>query len=291
VVDSRSETAIRAALAWTLGLTIVVVYAGTLSGLAREWTSSPDASYGVVLVAVALTVAWRRRADLSRACSTPSSGRAGFPLLIAGLLIYLVGQLGADVFLTRVSFVVVLAGALWFVAGARSARLCAAPLIFLLMAVPLPALVVNAVTLPLQLTASRIAEHTLGAVGVAVFRDGNVLELPSGSLEVAEACSGLRSVVSLAAIGVLLAWSERSWPRRAVMVVACVPVAIVMNGLRISATALACEAWGADAATGSWHTFTGWVTFVASVAILVTLQRAFARSAAERAAWAAAVSA
>lgn len=268
--------AMRAALALILALAIAVVYAGTIAGLAREWMSSPDASYGVVLVAVALAIMWRRRADLARAAATPSPGVAGLALFVAGLLLYLVGQLGADVFITRVSLVVVIAGAWWFVAGARSARVIAAPLIFLLMAVPLPTLVVNAVTLPLQLTASRIAEQMLATVGVPVFRDGNVLELPSASLEVAEACSGLRSAISLAAMSVLLAWGQPSWPRRAVLILFALPIAIVMNGLRITATAVACETWGAEAATGAWHTFTGWLTFVASLVVLVTLQRMIA---------------
>jgi exosortase len=222
---------------------------------------------------VAHTIIWRRRADLMRAAAMRSSSAAGLALFVAGLSLYVLGQLGADVFITRVSLVVVLAGGWWFVAGARAARGVVAPLIFLLMAVPLPTLVVNAVTLPLQLTASRIAEQTLGAAGVAVFRDGNVLELPSGSLEVAEACSGLRSAVSLAAISVLLAWTQPSWPRRAALILSALPIAIVMNGLRITATALACEAWGPDAATGAWHTFAGWLTFVASVVVLVMFER------------------
>ena len=119
-------------------------------------------------------------------------------VLAAALLLYLVGQLGADVFLTRLSLVAVITGSLWFVGGPATVRAIAAPLLFLLIAVPLPALVVNAITLPMQLTASGIAEHTLAAGGMAVFRDGNVLELPSASLEVAEACSGLRSAISLA---------------------------------------------------------------------------------------------
>jgi len=280
----------RRALALLLALTIGLVYATTLAGLVVEWTSSPDASYGIVLVVVAMAVVWRRRADLGRACVAPSGTVAGLALLIAGLLLYLAGQLGADVFLTRVSLVVVVAGALWFAAGVRVARVAAAPLLFLLIAIPLPTLVVNAVTLPLQLTASRIAEQTLAAAGVAVFRDGNVLELPSGSLEVAQACSGLRSAISLSAIGVLLAWTQGGWPRRAVLILAAVPVAIAMNGLRVCATAVACEAWGAGAATGAWHTLTGWVTFVGSVMILLTLQRALSRPAAKRPTWSAAVS-
>ena len=141
----------------------------------------------------------------------------------------------------------------------------AAPLVFLAIAVPLPALVANAITVPLQLTASRVAETSLTTMGVAVFRDGNVLELPSTALEVAEACSGLRSIVSLAAISVLLAWMEPSLPRRVAIVAASLPIAIVANGLRIAATGLACEAWGPKAASGSWHTFSGWVTFLVSV--------------------------
>jgi exosortase len=192
------------------------------------------------------------------------------------LALYLVGQLGADIFVTRVSFVFVLAGALWFVAGGRAVRTIAAPLLFLLIAVPLPALIVNAVTLPLQLVASRLGEATLNAAGVPVFRDGNLLELPSTTLEVAEACSGLRSIISLAAIGGLLAWAEPSWPRRAVIVAASLPIAIVMNGLRIAATGLACEAWGPRAAQGAWHTFSGWLTFLVSVFALMQVRRAVA---------------
>lgn len=287
----RGRTTQRAALATLLALVILVVYSGTLSGLVRQWTSSPDASYGLVLVAVALAVLWTRRSALARACVTPPSGAAGLIVLLAGLGLYLVGQLGADVFLTRVSLVAVASGALWFACGGALIRAAAAPIVFLLIAIPLPELVANAVTLPLQLTASQIAEQTLTHAGVAVFRDGNVLQLPSGSLEVAEACSGLRSAVSLAAIAVLLAWTERSWPRRAAVVLASVPIAIVMNGLRITATALASEAWGPEVATGSWHSFTGWITFVASVTLLMLLQRAIDRSRSPEAALAPAVNA
>jgi exosortase len=238
-----------------------------------EWLSSADASYGIVLVAVALVVFWRRREAFAVASRPAGSPLPGAAALLAGLGVYLVGQLGADVFLTRVSFVLVLTGALWCLAGTRAVRTVAAPLVFLLMAIPLPALIMNAVTLPLQLVASRIGEATLTAAGVSVFRDGNLLELPSTTLEVADACSGLRSIVSLAAIGGLLAWTESSWPRRLVLIAASVPIAIVMNGLRIAATGLACETWGSRAAADPWHTLGGWLTFLISVAALMWLQR------------------
>jgi exosortase len=256
-----------------LALSLAWLYAGALKGLAIEWLSSADASYGIVLLAVAMAVLWRRRGAFARARDPRGSAWPGLAVLLCGLGAYLIGQLGADVFLTRISFVIAVTGAIWFVAGGAAVRVVAAPLVFLLIAIPLPALIVNTITLPLQLVASRIGETALNAAGVPVFRDGNLLELPSTTLEVAEACSGLRSIVSLAAIGGLLAWTERRWSRRLLLVAASVPIAIIMNGLRIAATGLACETITPRAATGFWHDFSGWMTFLLSVGVLVLLQR------------------
>jgi exosortase len=195
---------------------------------------------------------------------------AGALVLCGGLSIYLVGIFGADVFLTRVSSIVVVTGLVQLLLGARALRVALAPLSFLLIAVPLPTLIVNAVTLPLQLVASRIAETSLMAAGVPVYRDGNLLALPSVTLEVADACSGLRSLISLVAIAAVIAWAEHRRPGRRVAVIAgAVPVAIVMNGLRIAVTGAACEWWSPRAAAGGWHTFEGWITFVASVGVLL----------------------
>jgi exosortase len=265
------------ALGFLLALSIGWLYAGVVSGLVAEWASSPDASYGIVLASVAVLVAWRRRDALGRAIDPAGAGWPGAAVMLLGLVMYLAGDLGADLFLTRLSLLVVLTGGIWFLAGGRALRTVAAPLVFLAVAIPLPSVIATALTLPLQLTASRVAEASLTTMGVPVFRDGNVLELPSTALEVAEACSGLRSIISLAAIGILLAWTEPSLPRRIAIVAFSLPVAIVMNGFRIAATGLACEAWGPTAASGSWHTFTGWVTFVVSVFILLQLQRLIAR--------------
>jgi exosortase len=273
------------ALGVALALSIGWLYAGVLSGLVAEWVSSPDASYGIILASVALLVAWRRRDSLIQAIDPAGAAAPGAAVMSIGLAIYLAGQLGADLFLTRISLLLVVAGALWFLAGWRALRTLAAPMVFLALAVPLPSLVASALTLPLQLTASRVAEASLTTMGVAVFRDGNVLELPSTALEVAEACSGLRSIISLAAISVLLAWMEPSLPRRIAIVALSLPVAIVMNGFRIAATGLACETWGPKAASGSWHTFSGWITFVASMFVLVQLQRLMSRGEPTSAAW------
>jgi exosortase len=263
-----------------LAALFVWLYAGTIKGLALEWASSPDSSYGAILATVAAAIVWQRRKLLAESIRDNRHHSAfAFFVLLLGALAYLVGLLGADVFVTRVSAVIVLAGAVWFLTGDRAARLLAAPLAFLLIAVPLPALVVNAITLPLQLVASRLAETLLAAGGVPVFRDGNILELRSTSLEVAEACSGLRSLISLAGIGCLIAWAtERSVIRRASVVAAAVPIAIVLNGVRVAATGVACEIWGRQAATGGWHTFSGWLTFVVAVFVLAQCQRLMPRA-------------
>ena len=268
-----------------LSLSIGWLYAGVASGLVAEWASSPDASYGIVLASVALLVAWRRREALAQAIDPAGAAAPGAALMLLGLTVYLAGQLGADLFLTRISLPLVIVGATWFLAGWRALTTMAAPLLFFTIAIPLPTLIATAVTMPLQLTASRVAEASLTTIGVPVFRDGNVLELPSAALEVAEACSGLRSIISLAAISVLLAWTEPTLPRRIAIVAISLPLAIVMNGLRIAATGLACEAWGPRAASGSWHTFTGWITFVVSVFLLVQLQRLMARGLSTTSAW------
>ncbi len=191
---------------------------------------------------------------------------------------YLIGTVGADVFLSRISLVLVVAGLMWYLAGAAAARVAAAPVVFLLIAIPLPALLVNAVTLPLQLVASRIAENLLILTGVPVFRDGNVLELRSTTLEVAQACSGLRSLISLSAIACLVAWAaERTWPRRFVVIAAALPIAVVLNGVRVAATGVACETWGRQMAAGGWHELAGWITFAAAIGTLLLFQRILPR--------------
>lgn len=250
------------------------LYLRTGMALVSQWLSSADASYGIALVAVAAVLAWRRRAAFVTAWDPASRPIPGLAVLLFGVLVYLGGSLGADIFLTRISSVIVIAGAIAFLCGTAAARVMAAPLAFLLLAIPPPTLVVTALTLPLQTMASRIGETTLAAGGVPVVRDGNLLRLPSTTLEIAEACSGLRSLLSLGALAVLLSWAtQRSWARRALIVAAAVPIAVVVNGLRVAATGFACELWGRAAAADPWHTLTGWLTFAVAMAMLVSVGR------------------
>jgi exosortase len=256
-----------------LGIGFAWVYRSTLTALVEEWMSSPEASYGLILAATAIMVAVRRWPVFLVQSTAQGRGLAGLGLAASGAALYAVGQLGADVFLTRISLVVLLAGMVWALAGRRALRTMAAPLAFLLIAVPLPTLVVNQVTLPLQLAASRVAEIMLGLLSVPVYRDGNLLTLPSATLQVAEACSGLRSAVSLGGVGVLLAWAtEPTFARRGLLVALTLPIAVFMNGLRVAATGVYTEAMG-RAPGADLHGFMGWVTFLVAVAALMAVQR------------------
>jgi exosortase len=164
------------------------------------------------------------------------------------------------------------AGAAWFIGGAAHLRILAAPLALSVVAIPLPSALVTEVTLPLQLLASQVAAGTLGLVGVPVVRDGNVLTLSYITLEVAQACSGMRSLVTLIAL-VAVYGAVRELPLRRVLLLAAatVPVALAGNGLRVAFTALLASRLGADAARGFVHDATGWVAFVLMCAPLLAL--------------------
>jgi exosortase len=258
------------------------LYAGTARALAVQWFSSADASYGLILASVAVAIAFRRRHLLPvRPLFRDGllSSTAGLFVLVSGCALLVAGTIAADLFTTRFSFIVVTTGLIWFLAGRQAVRAFAAPLLFLVLAIPLPELIVNAITLPLQLIASRIAETALLAAGTPVIRDGNVLTLPRMTLQVAEACSGLRSAVSLVSVGVLLAWASRgTFLRKAAVVAAAVPVAVLANGLRIAAAGFASEAWGPAAAGGMWHELMGWLTFVACLSVLLEIQHQLDRA-------------
>jgi exosortase len=264
----------RLGLAAVLAGSLAWLYADAGRGLLLQWITSPDASYGAILAAVALLVFWQRRLVILGEPGRSRASIAGIAVAAVGLAAHLAGLFAADLFTTRASFVVVAGGLIWFFGGSRAAAAAFTPLAFLLLAIPLPELVVTTVTSSLQAVAARTAELTLSAGGIPVYRDGNVLELPAATLQIAEACSGLRSVVSLASVGVLLAWATPGSPtRRTLLVLSTLPIAVVANGLRVAGTGAAAEAWGPAMTRDPWHSLAGWVTFVVSLSALWAVRR------------------
>jgi exosortase len=250
----------------------VFLYSQALAKLVRDWAADDNYSHGFLIIPLALYFAWERRARLAEPPLRPSA--AGLGLVAVGLAVFTAGVLGVELFLTRISMLVVIAGAIVFTLGWAQLRILAFPLAFLLLMIPIPAIVFNQIAFPLQLLASRVGEAALTLAGVPVLREGNVITLANTSLEVAEACSGIRSLVSLLTLAVVYGYftDRRVW-LRAVLALAAIPIAIAANGVRVAGTGLAAHVFGPSAAAGFFHTFSGWLVFVLALILLVVVHR------------------
>src|ERR1700730_56955 len=171
------------------------LYRHVVVKLVHDWATDGNYSHGFLIVPISLYLAWERREALARAPRAPSI--VGLGIVLASLAVLTAGVLGAELFLTRISLIGVLGGTVLFTLGWRHLKMLAFPIVFLLLMVPLPAIIFNQVAFPLQLLASRGAEFALRLLGIPVLREGNVINLASITLEVDEACSGIRSLVSL----------------------------------------------------------------------------------------------
>ena len=256
---------------------IAVTYRDVAVGLVRQWSTDDNYSHGFVVLPLALWFAWERRTALRALPLAPSHW--GLFLIGASLTLLVTGTLGAELFLARVSLIGVAAGLVLFLAGRAHLRALAFPLAFLVLMIPLPALIFNRIAFPLQLLASRAGATALEWASVPVLREGNVLVLATTTLEVAEACSGIRSLVSLATLAIVLGqFSLRTRWGRAALALASVPVAIVTNAGRVAGTGLAAHVWSPEAAEGFFHAFSGWIVFGVAFAALLAVQRLVARA-------------
>ena len=240
---------------------LALLYGPIVRRLAGEWWDDANYSHGFLVPVFAAYVVWQRREAL--AALTAAGSWWGLPILLGGLGMLVGGELGAERFLSGSSLIVVLAGLVLLHLGGLWLRHLTFPLGYLAFMIPLPAIVFYAIAFPLQQLAARNATWTLDALGVPVFLDGNVLQLPHITLGVTEACSGIRSLVSLLALGV--AWGQLALPgawASAILVAAVVPITVVANAGRVVATGLVGQYVGHEYATGVFHTFSGWMIFV-----------------------------
>lgn len=267
VAAPRPQPVVWAALAALLGAA-AWLYWSVAPRLVRQWANDDDYTHGFLILPLALYFVWSDRERLARLPVRPAL--AGAFLLALGLGMLVVGTAGAELFLQRTSFVVVVAGLVWLILGGAWLRALAFPLAFLLFMVPLPAIVMNAVAFPLQLFAAQTATVCLQAVGIPVLREGNVIALANTTLEVAEACSGIRSLQALLALGAVYGYfTQRSIWKRWALLVLSVPIAIAANALRVSGTGLLAHYFGSEMAQGFYHSFAGWIVFVVAFLMLL----------------------
>jgi exosortase len=273
----RRIVSAQVAASWLLVIVPCVwLYAPVIAKLVHDWTQDENYSHGFLIVPLAMFFAWERRQRLAGTPNAPSW--AGLLVVLAALALVVVGTLGAELFLTRVSLIVMMAGALLFLHGWGHLRILGWPLAFLLLMVPLPAIVFNQIAFPLQLLASRVGTTAIQACAVPVLREGNVIILANTSLEVADACSGIRSLISLLTLGIVYGYfaDPRPW-MRAVIALATIPIAIAANAARVAGTGVLAHYYGPQAAEGFFHTFSGWLVFVVAFLMLFVLVRALAR--------------
>ena len=252
------------ALVGLLGL----LYHHILLKMGMQWNDDPDYSHGFLVPALVSYFVWERWDRLKGGRLAPSLW--GIGLLGLGLLILVIGSVGAELYLQRSSLIVVLAGLVLLILGSQALKTLLFPIAFIFFMIPLPAIVVNAVAFPLQLFAARTAEFCLFNFGIPVLREGNVIVLAGTTLEVAEACSGIRSLQALLALGTVYAYfSQRAMWKRWVLVFLSIPIAIAANAFRVSGTGVLANYWGSQAAEGFYHTFSGWLIFVVAFLLLL----------------------
>jgi len=250
----------------------VYLYQHVMSRLVHDWYIDENYSHGFLIIPIAFYFVWERRAGLKTAVQ--KSSLWGLAVILGSMALLLAGILGSELFLTRVSILGVIAGSVLFLYGWNHLKILFLPIAFLLLMIPVPAIIFNQVAFPLQLLASRFGEMALLAFQIPVLREGNVIQLANTSLEVAEACSGIRSLISLLTLGIVYGYfvDSRTWVR-IVLAVGTIPIAIVANGIRVAGTGIAAHYYGADAAQGFFHSFSGWVVFVVAFAAILGVKQ------------------
>ncbi|HVF42283.1 MAG TPA: exosortase [Pyrinomonadaceae bacterium] len=267
---------------------VAFAYSGVLARLGRFWWDDENYSHGLLIPFVIGYILWAERDKLAEAAGRPQAVW-GAAAVVAAMSALWVGTAGAELFTQRMSLVLLLAGVCVYFWGWRMLRALLVPLALLALAVPIPAIVFNKIAFPLQLFASQCAVLVMRALNITVLREGNVIELyPLGSLttkklEVVEACSGIRSLMTLVTLAVVFAYFTspsdegggggkrferyRVW-RAVLIVVAAVPIAIITNAARVSGTGVLARYYGTEVADGFFHEFSGWVIYIAAFLLL-----------------------
>ena len=269
---ARIRARAEARTGWLMGCVLAAqvawLYWPLLKALGVQWYVDTNYSHGFLVPVLSAYFAWERRARLGRI--TPQPSWWGVSVMLLGLLMLGIGQVGAELFLQRSSLVVVLAGLVLLMMGRETLTVLSFPIVFLLFMVPLPSIVVNAIAFPLQGFAAQTATVCLLALDIPVLREGNVITLAKTSLEVAEACSGIRSLLALLALGTVYAYfAENVMWKRWVIVALSVPVAIAANAFRVAGTGILAHYFGVEAAQGFYHDFSGWLIFASAFILLL----------------------
>ncbi len=260
---------------WVSAL-LLIAYGSVLGRLVQVWYDDGDMGHGFFVPVVAGYIAWQTRDRIAGVAAKPNWW--GLAIMAFGALQLWIGTLGAELFLARTSFVITVIGTVLLLGGTAYLKAFGFPLFLLFFMVPIPAIIYNQITFPLQLFASRVAEASITILGIPVIREGNILELAQQKLNVVEACSGIRSLLTLTFLSLVYGYftEKRGWVR-VTLFFATIPIAIIQNAGRVTITGVAAQ-FNPDLAEGWFHEAQGWVTFMVAFAILALFHQLLIRS-------------
>jgi exosortase len=252
-------------------LPMLALYYPFILTMTEDWRTNANYSHGYLIPFISAYMIWALREQLAEIEIKPSCW--GLVLIVFGLLQLFIAKVGSEYFLQRTSIIIVLYGISIFMIGWRMTRCIWMPLIFLAFMIPLPAIVWNRIAFPLQLFSSSLTESAVRALGMPILREGNVLHLPQTTLEVVDACSGLRSLTTMLALGAAFTFvvNQDTWKKWALFLSA-VPIAVLVNIIRLTATAVLASWYGGEVAQGFLHDFSGLLVFAAGIALLISVQ-------------------
>lgn len=254
-----------------------MLYYPIIAGLVGAWSTNGNYSHGYLIPFISGYMVWTVIKDGK--LSEPVSDNAGLFVLILGLCQFLAARVGSEYFLQRASMITVLLGLLWYLAGRKLTKNLTYPVLYLLFMIPFPAIVWDRIAFPMKLLASYLAVRTIGLMGISVLREGNIIYLPNTTLEVADACSGLRSLMSLLALSAAFVFfSHNTKPRKLLLLFSAVPIAILTNIIRLTLTAALAGKYGEEIAQGFMHQFSGWLVFLLGLAMLFGMNGILSRS-------------
>jgi len=249
----------------------VLAYLPVWKGLVAAWYNSDDYSHGFFIIPISLYIVWQKWNNLARTPTRPSAW--GLGVLVLALLMYIIGSLGEIATVSSFSMVVVLAGVVLYLWGFQFLKELAFPLFILLFMIPVPAQIYSTLTIPLQLLVSQVSTGIAGFAGIPVFREGNVIFLPHRTLEVVQACSGLRSMMTLLTLAAVFGYfTLRSNLSRTILLVFSIPAAIIVNIVRVLVMIAAFYCFDFDLTSGATHTVFG-VAIFALALVLIALMK------------------
>ena len=250
-----------------LGALFIVLYFPFIRTMVHDWTVDDNYSHGFLVPFISAYMIWTRRRELRDVVISPSNW--GLLFIVLGLSQLTVAKIGSELFLQRTSIIITLFGIVLFLLGKEFTKKIIVPLLYLAFMVPIPAIVWNKIAFPMKLFASYIAANIIDGIGIPILREGNILHLTSTTLEVADACSGLRSLTSLLALSAAFAYiSPLRKADKFILFFSAVPIAIVVNIFRLVMTAILAQHFGAHVAEGFLHEMSGILVFVIAFLLL-----------------------